>query len=250
MAETFHYYMENLHHKHIVLTNPEEKKVSSKRASDSSRYTQAGLQKIKKKIRERLSAYKATSGVLLTLTVAGCDQTSQNYQGKSLPHAWKTIMEAGRAFSDELNKWRKRHGLSTIKAYIKVLEIQPGRYYPHLHIYYPGLKWLADLPALDQLWPYGIVNIKHTDSTSPTNYITKYLSKMEGRDFMNVMLFTFHLRMYSNSRGLRYAPKIPKDTAWGYSSAGTILATEASINEYLKAGYSLVSQTSMMPGGP
>ena len=250
MAETVHHYMENLHHKHIVLTNPEEKKVSSKRASDSSRYTRPGLAKIQRKNRARLKRNRPKHGVLLTLTVAGCDANSKNYQGKDLLSAWKAASSEVGETLNELGKWRKRHGYTKKLQYHRQLEIQPGRFYPHNHIWFPDIKYLAPLDVIDKLWPYGITNVLYIDEGRGPDYVTDYISKMEGRDFFNVMLFNFHLRLYSNSQDLNQGPEIRKDTAWGYASAGTLLATERVIWEYLMAGYSEAGQASMMPRGP
>lgn len=242
--------MEILHQNVIVLTNPDQREVCTKRASDASRYTPQGIEKIKKKIRERLKAYPATFGVLLTLTVADPNPNQKHYQGKPKLEAWRTINKLAREFSDELNKSRKRQGLKKVRAFVKVLEIQPGREYPHVHIYFPGLKWLAPTKVLQRIWPYGNVDVGHTDSSSPSQYLAKYLSKMNGRDFMNVMLFIYHLRLYSNSKGLRYATVNRHNTGWQYSSAGTRLQSEANAVHYIEAGYSLVGQISITPRGP
>jgi hypothetical protein len=94
------------------------------------------------------------------------------------------------------------------------------------------------------------VDYQYTDSTSPGNYITKYLSKMDGRDIMNVMLFTFGLRLYSNSHGLRYAPEIKKETKWKFHSAGKTFQVYDQVNQFLKAGYSLVGRILLEPRGP
>jgi hypothetical protein len=250
LSEKFQYYMHTLDHKFIILTNPKEKMVCSKRASYSSRYTKTGIKKIKDKVRKRLSAYKATFGIMLTLTIADNEHEQKSYQGMLQLDAWEQINKLGREFTDELNKWRKRHNLKKVRAYVKVLEIQPGRYYPHLHIYCPGLKWLAPIRMMQKLWPWSNVDITTTDSTAPGDYITKYLSKMEGKDFFNLMLFSFNLRMYSNSRGLKYSPEIHEDKGWRYSSAGTQRASEDGIDQFIKAGYILVGQPLMEPRSP
>lgn len=250
LADRYSYYMNNLHRKFIVLTDPGEKRVSLKSSSDSSRYTSTGLQRIKEKIRHRLRAYPSTFGVLLTLTIAEFEANAKYYSGRTQLEAWESINKCGREFTDELNKWRKRHGLKTIRAYVKVLEIQPNRYYPHLHIYFPGLRWLAPVQTIQRLWPYGNADLDFRDSLSPGNYITKYLSKMEARDFLNVMLYSFKLRMFSNSRALRYAPEVKGKTSWRCSTSGSRSYVFDVIQQYLKAGYSLTPNNCAEPRGP
>lgn len=249
MADTFNYYMDGLHRSSILLDNPKQKKMCHKRASDNSRYTQIGIEKIKEKLHKRLSAYPATFGIMITITVADPPEKQPKYDGKKSIEAWRTINARGREFTNEINKWRNRHGLKTVRAYVKVLENQPGRNYPHLHIYFPGLKLLAPIQMMQKLWPEGNVDYEYTQSTSPVNYITKYLSKMDGRDFMNLMLYSFDLRLYSNSKGLKYAAIVKTDKGWKFLSAGTYSAISDQISQYLKAGYSLTNTTLIQARG-
>lgn len=250
IADHFFYYMDTLHRKIITLTNPDQKKICTKRASDSSRYTEKGIERIKRKLHERLSAYPATFGTMLTLTIAGIHEGQKKYEGTEQLEAWETINKRGRDFTDQLNKWRKRHNLPKVRAYVKVLEIQKGRQYPHLHLYCPGLKWLAHFDVIQKLWPWGETRVEHTDSTSPANYVTKYLSKVEGRDFMNIMLFGFNLRLFSNSRGLKYSKEIRKRNGWGFFIAGSRHSIQTYVNQFLKAGYSSAGDLLMDPRGP
>ena len=250
MADRFLYHMDTIHRKIIAISNPKTKQICTRRASHSSRYTEPGLEKIRRKIHERLSPYKETFGTLLTLTVARIHSGQNFYHGKDQLDAWEGINSDGRKFTDGLNKWRKRHGLMKVRGYVKVLEIQKESNYPHLHLYFPGLKWLAPIDIIQKLWPYGNADIAHTDSTSPGNYITKYLSKLEGKEFMNIMLYEFNLRMFSNSRGLKYAPEIRKKKDWGFFAAGTRYQLDTFINKFLHAGYSMVGQRLTEPRGP
>src|SRR5512139_3079538 len=100
------------------------------------------------------------------------------------------------------------------------------------------------------MWPYGNLDITYLDSTSPARYLTKYISKTERDDFMNVMLFSNNLRLYSTSRGLPYAHKTKTDNGWYFSSCGTRRHMEEEIAIYLKYGYSLVGQQLKEPRGP
>lgn len=243
LTDTFLDHIDKLHGKYIVLIDQEGKNLYCKHAYDSSRYSPSGLQKIREKVRRRLHGYPATFGVMSTLTIAEFEANAKYYHGRSQLEAWESINKFGSEFTEEVNKWRKRHGLKTIRAYVKVLEIQPKRFYPHLHIYFPGLKWLAPTDVLQKLWPYGNVDIQYTDSKSPGDYITKYLSKMEAKDFMNVMLYSFKLRMFSNSQGLRYAPDTKKPSALRWKTSGSHFYAFGLITQYLKHGWSLTRRS-------
>lgn len=249
MADEFNYYMDGLHRKSILLENHKQKKLCHKRASDNSRYTPNGIDKIKEKLHKRLSAYPATFGIMITLTIANPPDEQPKYDGKKSIEAWRIINARGSEFTNETNKWRNRNDLKTVRAFVKVLEIQPGRNYPHLHIYFPGLKWLAPIQMMQKLWPEGNVDYEYTDSTSPANYITKYLSKMDGKDFMNLMLYSFALRLYSISQGLKYSVIVKIDKGWKFLSIGTHSAIQDQVSQLLKADYSITGQESIRPRG-
>lgn len=248
-ADDFSFHMESLQHKFVVLKHPGEKKVCVKRAIDSSRYHPAGQRKLKKRIHQRLGAYPATDGILVTTTVAEFDTNRKCYEGKSRLSAWESINREGRGFTDELNKWRKAHGLKKIRSYVKVLEDQKERHYPHLHIWFPGLKWLAPIAVIQNLWPYGNVDIKRIWNTAPGEYIIKYISKMAGKDMMQVMLYTFHLRLFSTSRGLKYGPERKVDNGWRYSSSGGYFSMKEEIERLVAEGYSITNPTLIQPRG-
>jgi len=248
-ADDFLGHMKRLYEKLIVLVNPKEKKVCVKRAIYSSRYTPQGRQKILRMIRRRLRLWKADHGVLLTLTVAEFDANTSLYRGMGKLHAWESIMREGRAFCDELNKWRKRNGKKPIKAFAKIIEDQPGRHYPHLHIYYPGLYFLAPKEVISKLWPYGITNVKQTFGRTPAEYIIKYLSKESNNDFMNVMLRTFRLRMYSTSKGLKYGPDVIANNGWIYQHIGEGETPRQVVEWWAAEGYSIKGQDLTIPRG-
>jgi hypothetical protein len=248
-SDDFVSHMEALQHRFVVLKHPGEKKVCVKRASESSRYSEPGARKLKKRIHQRLGSYAATDGILLTLTIAEFDANRKFYEGMSRLSAWESINREGRGFTDELNKYRKAHGLKKIRAYVKALEEQPARHYPHLHIWFPGLKWLAPISVIQGLWPYGNVDIKRIWNTSPGEYIIKYISKMQGKDSMHVMLWAFHLRLFSTSRGLQYGPEIHADNGWRYSSSGGYFTMKEEVERLIAEGYSVTDPTLIQPRG-
>ncbi len=52
--------------------------------------------------------------------------------------------------------------------------------YPHLHIVFPGRKWLVDYHKLNEWWSHGFNEVKAYDNIDIVSYITKYITKMKG----------------------------------------------------------------------
>ena len=241
--------MDTLFNQLVVLKNPTDKKITVKRSIDSTRYSKPGQLKLKKKIYERLGTYPGENGILLTLTMAGLDSDQSGYEGTSRLVAWRGFGYRTRAFMDRVNKLRQARGLSRVKRYIKVLEDQKGRSYPCPHIWFPGLKWLAKVEDIQRLWPYGNVDISFIENTTPANYIIKYIAKMEGREFMHVMIWHYRLRLFSTSRGFRYIYKDKTDSGWRFHSSADRFRTAENIDLLLADGYSVEPSELIQPRG-
>lgn len=248
-CDAFLDYAEERNERRVVLKHPVEKKLIIRRAIESTRYHPSGRERIKRKIHDRLGSYPVDKGILLTLTTADVDNKSGCYEGMSRPDAWQGIGYRWRAFMDEINKWRKRHGKPKIKRFIRVLEDQKGRQYPCPHVWFPGLLYLAPIDVIKKLWPYGNVDIERTWNNSPANYITKYISKMEGRDFMQAMTWAYSLRLYSLSRDYRYVHKDRPLSGWRFDSSGGKYSIEENVRQLIKEGYSVSGASLIYPRG-
>ena len=238
-----------LHDKRVVLKNPREKKVCIKRQIESTRYHPAGQARIKRKIHDRLGASPSENGILLTLTVADLDGGHTFYQGTSRLDAWRGFGYRTREFMDRVNKLRKTHGKRKIRRYIKVLEDQKGRRYPCPHIWFPGLKGLAYVKDVQKLWPYGNVDLKYIQNMTPANYIIKYISKMEGHDFMQAMIWHYRLRLFSTSRDFKYTYQDKPESPWRYSSTGDYFRAKENVELLVQEGYSVIDPTLIQPRG-
>jgi len=221
----------------VVLKHPDTKKFIVKSSLESTRYHDAGRSRTKRKINDCLGSYPVTFGILLTPTTVSPDNESGCYEGMSRPDAWQGIGYRCRSIMDEINKWRKRNGLKKVRAYIKVLEDQKDRLYPCPHIWFPGLKYLAPISMIQKLWPYGNVDIALIWNDSPANYITKYISKMEGREFMQAMMWAYKLRTYSTSRDFQYSHKDRPDSGWRFVFSGGKYSAEEEIRKLVDEGY-------------
>ena len=104
---------------------------------------------MQRKIRERLWQEQKT-GVFLSLTVAASDW--------DMMEAWSVMWQRFSGFRKALNMYRKRNmNAEHSTLYLAVLEpCESG--YPHMHVFYPGLRWLIkkqDLHKMDEWWKIG-----------------------------------------------------------------------------------------------
>lgn len=83
------------------------------------------------------------------------------------------------------------------------LEEQSRTGYPHVHLVFPYLKWLAPIDFLTETWGQAnnSVDIEIKDSMSPVSYVCKYISKIEGWSELALSyIWVNRTRLYSMSR--------------------------------------------------
>ena len=162
--------------------------------ADASRYFPCGRKRIKARVFKRLGRWFNCPGYLLSLTF--------DPKKISREDAWRLVGLLRREFMDRVNRWRKRHGMPKAK-FLAVLEVQPGTGYPHVHLVFPYLKWLAPIAWMTEKWGQAenSVDYKVKDSLSPVSYVCKYISKLEGwSDLALSYLWINRARLYSMSR--------------------------------------------------
>ncbi|MFC1952867.1 hypothetical protein ACFLWR_01890 [Chloroflexota bacterium] len=188
-------YITSLDDKRILISNLNDSKIGKLlKASDASRYFPVGRKRIKAKIYKRLGRWNNCPGVLLSLTFAP-EQISRR-------EAWLDCRKMAREFMNRVNRWRKRHGMSKAK-FLSCIEAQPGTGYPHIHIVFPYLRWIAPIDFLTQTWGQDVnsVDVTVKDSISPVSYVCKYITKLEGwSDLALSYIWTNRTRLYSMSR--------------------------------------------------
>jgi len=177
-------------------------------ASCRSRYFEDGRIHMSRKIRRRLGKYEKVPGLMQTLT----------YDPKrvSKREAWASFGKDTRRFLNGVNQYRKRRGWRRLH-YLWVVEVQPDTGYPHVHIFFPNLKWLAPVEIINGNWRQGRANVESRRKTKINNcaaYISKYLRKMRGwSDLHLALLWSGKCRMYGFSRG--FSAKIEKqESKW------------------------------------
>lgn len=163
-------------------------------SSDGSRYFKEGRRRVKGKIYKRLGRWFHCPGLLISLTY------DPKIQSRAV--AWLKVGLDRRAFMNSLNIWRKRRGMPKAKC-LSVIEEQKQTGYPHVHIVFPHLKWLANVDFMTQAWGQASnsVDISVRDNFSPVAYVCKYITKLEGWSEVALSyLWTNRTRMYSMSR--------------------------------------------------
>lgn len=176
-------------------------------ASCHSRYFNEGRWHISKGIRKRLGKYNNVPGLMVTLT----------YDPKktSKREAWSSFGKDTRAFINGVNQYRKRRGWRRLH-YLWVVEVQKGTGYPHVHIFFPNLKWIAPINIMNGNWSKGRSNIGSPKKirTNCAGYVSKYLRKMNGwLDLHLALLWSGHCRMYGFSRGFSVKEE-KKESEW------------------------------------
>jgi len=168
-----------------------------------SRYYDEGRWYMSRKIMKRLGKYERVPGLMETLT----------YDPRKIgeQEAWASFGKDTRRFLNAVNQYRKRRGWRRTH-YLWVVEVQPGTGYPHVHIFFPNLRFLAPLNILSGNWTRGRANVEKPTKikVNCAGYISKYLRKMEGwLDLHLALLWSGHCRMYGFSRG--FSAKVVKE---------------------------------------
>jgi hypothetical protein len=193
----------------VKQTEGEEPKVLVLDISDKAtkRYFEIGRKRVLKRLRIRLGN-TATRGIHLTLTF--------DPKKIDVKTAWETVWSEFKRFMDALNAARKRKYKTKHRlGYTAVLEEQPGTGYPHLHVWFPQLRFLWNVDKLSDWWAQAnnSVNVEYKDKASVVQYVCNYVAKL-GKWSMTAlaMLWHFGKRLYSISK--RYYVRKLEPTGW------------------------------------
>lgn len=172
-----------------------------------SRYFEDGRLHISSVIKKRLRRFEKVAGLMETLTY------DPKKIGKQV--AWASYGKDTRRFLNAVNQYRKRRGWRRVH-YLWVVEVQKDTGYPHVHIFFPNLRWLASLSIINGNWRKGRANIESPKKITANcaGYISKYLRKMEGwSDLHLALLWSGQCRMYGFSRGFTLQSE-KKESEW------------------------------------
>jgi hypothetical protein len=191
----FREYRSSLAEKRVLVVSLAESSVLKViKPADASRYFAGGRKRIKARIYKRLGRWYNCPGLLLSLTfdpkLIACDD------------AWRQVGQLRREFMNRVNRWRLRQGYQKAK-FLTVLELQKQTGYPHIHLVFPYLRYLAPIGWLVEQWGQApnSVDIKVRDSMSPVSYVCKYITKLDGwSDEALAQIWDNGTRLYSMSR--------------------------------------------------
>lgn len=158
-----------------------------------SRYFPEGRAHMKRRIRRKLGKWGQMRGVLVTLTY--------DVKRISKRKAWGDFSKHVSDFIKAINEYRKRKGWKKRLAYLWVVEVQEGTGYPHLHIFFPNLRWLAPKEYLQRLWGKGRTRVEGTRTIHGASYICKYITKFGSwTDLHQALIWLFKKRLYGTSQ--------------------------------------------------
>ena len=204
----FEVYKGRIGRTHVVLNKRDEPSVLKiMPTSCRSRYFDDGRIYMSRRMKRRLGRYEKVPGLMETLT----------YDTKRIGkrEAWASFGKDTRRFLNGVNQYRKRRGWRRLH-YLWIVEVQLGTGYPHVHIFFPKLKWIAPLGIIHGNWRQGRANVKSPKKikVNCAGYISKYLRKMDGwLDLHLALLWSGKCRMYGFSRG--FSAKIEKpESEW------------------------------------
>jgi hypothetical protein len=191
----FRAYRSYLAEKRVLVVNLADSSVLKVvKPADASRYFAGGRKRIKARIYKRLGRWYNCPGLLLSLTFdpkkTACDD------------AWRQVGLFRREFMNRVNRWRLRRGMPKAK-FLAVLEVQRQTGYPHIHLVFPYLRYLAPVGWLVEQWNQApnSVDIRVKDSLSPVSYVCKYITKLDGwSDEALAQIWDNGTRLYSMSR--------------------------------------------------
>ena len=164
---------------------------------NTSRYFEGGRARVLRRVRRRLSA-APSQGVFLTLTFS---------REIAIDGAWDGVWVCFKRFMDRLNAYRRRRGVSRRLVYSAHLEAHRDGY-PHLHVWFPGLRWLAPVGVIDRYWEWGLTNVRLVRSGSVRRYITSYVSRVKSWPLVSLaFLWWFRIRLYNVSPAM-YRPRV------------------------------------------
>lgn len=209
---TFRKHLKKVQSKVTVIHNSMTGQILEISATSRSRYFQDGRSRIYRNIKQRMGRWFYAEGVMLTLT----------YDPKLILKelAWRDCGDHWHTLIRTINQYRKRHGLESNGKhnlrYIWAIEEIPKEHYdpklkrmveneaagyPHIHIFFPGLNYLADYRKINEWWHYGYNQVEKMGHLDVIGYICKYVAKLKGWSRYGLTaIYIYRKRIYGYSR--------------------------------------------------
>lgn len=197
LVRDYRMYLDKIKDSVIILGKKGEHEYKFVDVAAGSRYFDEGRKRISRRIYASLGHNAQVSGVFLTLTV------SPKLITREL--AWKEFGSRISNFIDLVNVTRKRKkGFQRRLSYFWVIEEQVSTGYPHVHIFFPELKWLYQSDELARMWGLGFVKVQYK-TVSIAHYIISYMKKIQSwTDLGLSYIWAYKRRIYSISKKYRH----------------------------------------------
>jgi|GEM_PF-5910067 len=129
----------------------------------------------------------------------------------------------------------KRKGRTSPK-YISVIEEQSKTGYPHVHLFYPRLRYLLDKEDLQVLWGVGRTRVEYAKNVNIGRYVCKYITKMGGwSDEALAFIWRRKIRLYSYSRCYKMPAEDKEPSEWAYLVSTTRRNIEDNLSMIIRA---------------
>ena len=227
-AEEFAEYIDELEEKRVLLRHREEpERGLIVKPSDSSRYFERGKWKTQRNIRTRFGRHYRAPGTFVTLTY--------DHEEYSRWEAWERLQEDLRRFKHDITMRYRRIGRGSPK-YISVIEEQSQTGYPHVHLFYPQLRWLLKKEDVQRLWGVGRTRVERARKVNIGGYVCKYITKMGGwSDEALAFIWKRKIRLYSYSRCYKLPVEDKAPSEWMFFGTNTRRKIEENLYMILRA---------------
>ena len=230
-AEDFAEYLDELEEKAILLGDWSDPEKGIRglivKPCDRSRYFPGGKRRAKRNIRKRFGRYYRVPGTFLTLTYG--------HEKYSRWEAWGRLAEDLSRFKHDITMRYKRQGRRSPK-YLCVIEEQEQTGYPHVHFFYPLLRWLLEKEDLQGLWGVGSTRVEHAGSVNLGGYVCKYIIKMGGwSDEALAFIWRHKIRLYSYSRCYKMPAEGKEPSEWRYLTNTTRREIKGNLSKLIQA---------------
>ncbi|MFC1917836.1 hypothetical protein ACFLXH_04210 [Chloroflexota bacterium] len=242
-TENFAEYIDELAEKAILLKHVEdpERGVIVK-PSNSSRYFPGGKRKAKRNIRTRFGIHYKAPGTFVTMTY--------DHEQYSRWEAWERLPKDLKRFKHDVTMRYKRQGRPSPK-YISVIEEQPKTGYPHVHLFYPRLRWLLKKEDVQTLWGVGRTRVEYAKNVNIGGYVCKYITKMGGwSEEALAFIWKHKIRLYSYSRCYKLPVEDKEPSEWAFFTSTTRTKIENNLSMIIRAVPSIENLTDYLEDLP
>lgn len=242
-AEDFVDYLDELAEKAILLKHVEDpQRGVIVKPSDSSRYFPGGKRKAKRNIRTRFGKHYKAPGTFVT--------TTYDHEQFSRWEAWLRLAKDLKRFKHDITMRYKRQSRPSPK-YISVIEEQSKTGYPHVHLFYPRLRWLLGKEDVQALWGVGRTRIEYANNVNVGGYVCKYITKMGGwSDEALAFIWKYKIRLYSYSRCYKLPADDKEPSEWAFLTRTTRARIEDNLSMIIRAMPNIENLTDYLEDSP